>query len=153
VITLPPAITTSGTYQSPSPQSSDVNEIIVTEMLVTISLKSSSSLSMLNYRYRIYTTVSTCPVTTDTSVFSGLTSYYVTNTVSTLTLTATTTVPCQNCHPQFATAIVMLIGASPTDSTGNAAVIPKHLSCRSLLLISLQQMAQAKPAVPVAAAR
>jgi hypothetical protein len=108
---------------------------------------------MLSYCHRIYTTVSTCPVTTDTSVFSGSTSYYVTDTVSTLTLTAITTVPCQNCHPQFATATVMLIGASPTDSTGNAAVISEHFSCRSLLLISLQQMAQVKPAVPVAAAR
>jgi hypothetical protein len=34
MITLPPAITASGIYQSPSRQSSDVNEIIGTEMLV-----------------------------------------------------------------------------------------------------------------------
>jgi hypothetical protein len=40
-----------------------------------------------------------------------------------LTLTATTTVPCHRCHPDYATVTVMLIGRPPSDSSGYAASI------------------------------
>jgi hypothetical protein len=40
-----------------------------------------------------------------------------------LTLTATTTVPCHKCHPNYATVTVILVGGPPNSSPGSAAGI------------------------------
>jgi hypothetical protein len=74
--------------------------------------------------YSVYTTVSTCPVTIVSTMENGSTSFVVSSTVSTQTLTITSTAPCHACGPNRATVTLSVLSLPPSYLPSSASMAP-----------------------------